>query len=94
MTLITITVVLAVLLIAASVVVYNLLKKVEKYEEDILYKDEYFDKLTEMTSIAHTKLKELDIREAFESDDEVGYFFKNLKEMMVTLDVYSKNYSK
>lgn len=88
------TVILAILLIASIAIIYNLLKKVEKYEEDILYKDEYFDKLSEMSSKAHSKLKEIDMNEAFESDDEVGFFFKNLKDMIVTLDVYSKNYSK
>ena len=94
MTLLIITIVLAVLLIVSSLVIYNLLKKVERYEEDVIYKDEYIDKLREMASQAHTKIKELDIREAFESDDEVGFFFKNLKDMIVAIDAYSRNYSK
>ena len=87
-------IVLSLLLIGSLFVNYNLLKKVEKYEDDILYKDEYITKLQEMASKSHDKLRELDIREAFESDDEVGYFFKNLKEMIVMIDAYTKNYNK
>jgi len=87
-------VILSVLFVASLLVNFNLLKKVEKYEDDIVLKNEYFEKLTSMSSKAYEKLQELDSREAFESDDEVGFFFKNLKEIIVALDVYSKNYTK
>lgn len=87
-------VILSVGLLSSLFINYNLLKKVEKYEDDILLKNEYFDKITQMSSKAYEKIEELDMREAFESDDEVGFFFKNLKEMIVTLDAYSKNYTK
>ena len=87
-------VILSVGLLSSLFINYNLLKKVEKYEDDILLKNEYFDKITQMSSKAYEKIEELDMREAFEADDEVGFFFKNLKEMIVTLDAYSKNYTK
>jgi len=87
-------IILSLLLIVSFFVIYNLLKKVERYEEDIVMKDEYLDKLKEMFKNSYTKLQELDNLQAFESDDEVGFFFKNLKDMTMTIDTYMKNYSK
>jgi hypothetical protein len=75
-------------------VIYNLLKKVEKYEEDIVMKDEYLNKLKEMSQQSYVRMTELDNLQAFESDDEVGFFFKNLKDMVMTIDTYMKNYTK
>ena len=40
------------------------------------------------------KLKELDTVQAFESDDEVGHFFVNLKNIVMTINTYMQNYSK
>ena len=87
-------IVLSLLLILSFFVIYNLLKKVERYEEDIVMKDEYLNKLKEMSQQSYVRMTELDNLQAFESDDEVGFFFKNLKDMVMTIDTYMKNYSK
>lgn len=87
-------IVLSLLLIISFFVIYNLLKKVEKYEEDIVMKDEYLNKLKEMSQQSYVRMTELDNLQAFESDDEVGFFFKNLKDMVMTIDTYMKNYTK
>jgi hypothetical protein len=86
--------VLSLLLIACGLIIKNLLGKVEKYEEDILLKDEYLDKLKSMVEESYKKIKDLDTLEAFESDDEVGHFFVNLKNIIMTLNTYMKNYTK
>ena len=86
--------VLSLLLIACGLIIKNLLDKVEKYEEDILLKDEYLDKLKSMVEESYKKIKDLDTLEAFESDDEVGHFFVNLKNIIMTLNTYMKNYTK
>jgi hypothetical protein len=86
--------VLSLLLIACGLIIKNLLDKVEKYEEDILLKDEYLDKLKNMVEESYKKIKDLDTLEAFESDDEVGHFFVNLKNIIMTLNTYMKNYTK
>lgn len=86
--------VLSLLLVSCGFVIYNLLGKVEKYEEDIVLKDEYLDKLKVMVDESYKKIKDLDTMEAFESDDEVGHFFINLKNIIMTLNTYMQNYSK
>jgi hypothetical protein len=86
--------VLSLLVIACGLIIKNLLDKVEKYEEDILLKDEYLDKLKSMVEESYKKIKDLDTLEAFESDDEVGHFFVNLKNIIMTLNTYMQNYTK
>lgn len=86
--------VLSLLIISTFFVIYNLLKKVERYEEDILLKEEYLDKLKIMVDDSYKRIKDLDTAQAFESDDEVGHFFTNLKDIIVTLNTYLQNYSK
>lgn len=85
---------LILLLLMAGYVIYNLLKKVEQYEEDIQNKDEFLRSVKNLSDQSYKKLKELDSLEAFESDDETGHFFSNLKNIIVTLDAYFKNYTK
>lgn len=83
---------LLLLLSVAGFAIRNLLKKVERYEEDVLLKDEFISKFRSLVEEAHRKVKELDSLGAFESDDEVGHFFKNLKTLSIALDAYFKNY--
>lgn len=82
------------LLVGLCFLVWNLLTKVEKYEEDILNKDEYIEKFKNMVDDSYTRLKQIDLNGSFEADDEVGHFFKSLKEIMFNLDAYYKNYVK
>jgi hypothetical protein len=81
-------------IIGCSYVIYNLLNKVEKYEEDIQSKDEFLQGVKKISEDSYKRLKDLDSLEAFESDDETGHFFSNLKNIIVTLDAYLKNYEK
>jgi hypothetical protein len=45
-----------------------------------------------MVSDATTKLNEIDNKGSFESDDEVGFFFKSIMNLSMTLNAYFKNY--
>jgi len=81
-----------ILLVVSIFVIVNLLNKVEKYEADILLKDEFIKKLKEVSEQSYRELEKLDTMQAFESDDEVGFFFKKLKEIIITIDGYTKNY--
>jgi len=74
--------------------VYVLLKKVELYEDDIKYKDEFYDKLKSLIDESSQKMKQLDTLGAFESDDETGFFFKQLKSISLILSGYFLNYKK
>ena len=88
---------IAVLFCALGIALYvikNLLKKVEVYEDDILRKDEYIDNLKKKTEAVYKKAKGLDSVGAFEADDELGAFFKYLKDSIFSLTEYYKIYEK
>jgi hypothetical protein len=66
---------LILLLFACGYVIWNLLKKLERYEDVIaMNTDNYIQILNAM--------KEIDSTGAFESDDEVGSTFQDLKNLI------------
>jgi len=82
-----ISIILLVALLGVSIYInYNLLKRNESLEETYeLLADEYEEILNKMIQFekviesANKKLKDIDHKGSFESDDEVGFFFKELK---------------
>ena len=65
--------------------VYNLLRKVEILEEELLNTiDEILD-VRFKVSTALKEMRDVDSREAFEKDDEVGSVFAGLKEIVEEL---------
>jgi len=81
-------------IVGLSFTIRNLLEKVELYEEDILIKDEFISKFQKVVEESDRTLKTLDEKGHFESDDEIGYFFKVVKDLNFSLGVYFKNYEK
>ena len=60
---------------------WNLVKQNEDLEETVVYYQEKLDEIREVVLDTDTRLKDLDIRGAFEADDEVGFVFKEIKEL-------------
>jgi len=88
-------IVLSVLLIASLYVNINLYKKFDKLDEmtqesvDTLLENEKF--LTELKNRVLSQqsyLRQLDRIGAFEADDETGYFFKEMKDIVNDIAVY------
>ena len=79
---------LSVLVIIFGFTTFNLLRKNEK-QEDILsgYLD-YLDQLSKVIEISEEKLKEIDEKGSFKSDDEVGFFFKAIKQLQSILNEF------
>lgn len=62
-------------------VVWNMLRKNEK-QEDILVKYlTYLDSLSKTINYMDEKLTKLDVKGTFESDDEIGWFFQEVRGM-------------
>jgi len=62
-------------------IAWNMLRKNEK-QEDILVKYlTYLDSLSKTINYMDEKLTKLDVKGTFESDDEIGWFFKEIKGM-------------
>jgi cell division protein FtsL len=69
----TIISILSLLVVALSYAIYNTLSKLEKYED-------FLEKETKRNEALLEALREIDSREMFEKDDEVGSIFYNIKE--------------
>ena len=83
--------IIAIVIWIASIVayiVYNLLTKNEKLERMIEERDIYINNLDAVIEDITKRLKEVDNKGTFASDDEVGFFFNSLKQMSETLNVY------
>ena len=60
---------------------FNLLRKNEK-EEDILAEYiTYLDQLSRIIEISDEKLKKVDERGIFKSDDEIGFMYEQIKDL-------------
>lgn len=65
---------------------YNLIKQNESLEEATLFYQNKFDEIREKALQTEIQLKDLDIKGAFESDDEVGFVFKSINEISSELN--------
>lgn len=71
---------LILLVIILNYVIWNLLKKVEKYEDIIEENEEFIQLELERNEALLEALREIDNRQMFEKDDEVGSIFYQIKE--------------
>ena len=76
----TIISILSVLVVALSFAIYNLLQKLEKYEDIIEDNDIFLQTELERNEALLEALRLIDSREMFEKDDEVGSIFYQIKE--------------
>ena len=83
-----IIVILAILLIASGYVVYNLFHKVEVLETLAEQHSDYLVRLNDMVEISTKRLKEIDDKGAFSSDDEIGWFFTYVEQVQSLLKQY------
>ena len=88
--------VLVVILLVFIYILRNLLKKVEKYEDVVQDQVQYLQNISNAVGEGQKHLKKLDERGVFQSDDEVGYFFEQMKYVQDELNRYMlpENYGK
>jgi hypothetical protein len=69
---------------------WNLLRKVEKLESIIEIQEKYITDFYDLVKQSELKIKEIDSKQLFQSDDEVGFFFTNIKNIQEALSDYIK----
>jgi hypothetical protein len=78
---ITTIIILLILISVLGFTTWNLLRKLEKYEDvQEKYQKTYIN-LSKLIKVADVKLNELDTNQTFSSDDEIGWFFNYIKEL-------------
>ena len=73
--------VLGVLVVVLGFTTFNLLRKNEKQEDILAGYITYLDQLSRIIEISDEKLKKIDERGIFKSDDEVGFMYEQIKEL-------------
>ena len=86
---ITTIIILSVIVVALGFTTINLLRKNEKQEDILLGYLTYLDQISRVIEITDEKLKKIDAKGSFEGDDEVGFFFKNIKEIQKVLNDFN-----
>ncbi len=76
---ITAIIILSILLLVSIYVCFNLFRKLETFEYALDSQDMLISKIQETIIFSKDKIKEIDKKETFKSDDEIGWFFENIK---------------
>jgi hypothetical protein len=73
--------ILGVLVVVLGFTTFNLLRKNEKQEDILAGYITYLDQLSRIIEISDEKLKKIDERQIFKSDDEIGFMYEQIKEL-------------
>ena len=75
-----------------SYIIWNLLRKNERQEDIINTQNEYIQTISTIMTESNKKIKEFDSKQIFQSDDEIGWFFKGIKEIQELINEYNINH--
>ena len=73
----------------AVIGVVLLIRRNNALEKAVTQQREYIDAISIVINNSNEKLKELDTLGAFEADDEVGTFFRNLREIQTIINDFN-----
>ena len=79
---ITLSIILAVIITVSFFVIRNLIIKNEKLED-------FISKQSEAINACDQRLKQLDDKNIFYSDDQIGWFFQELKKLQEALNEFT-----
>ena len=82
------------LLLGFFYVIWNMLRKNEKLEDMNIAQDTYIQQISTIMSESNKKIKEIDSKQIFQSDDEIGWFFQGIKEIQEYINDYNINKNK
>jgi hypothetical protein len=68
---------------------YLIIRKNNKLEKALVEQQQYIDAISIVIEDSANTIQELDNRGAFEADDEVGTFFRSLKEIQNILNQFN-----
>jgi|TARA_Y100000114_G_scaffold115079_1_gene109146 hypothetical protein len=70
---------------------FNLLRKNEKAEDIIVSQDEFIKSISSQIEKSQERLDKIDEKGSFKSDDEIGWFFNEVKKIQNDLSRYKTN---
>lgn len=81
-------VLLSILVVVLGYTTFNLLKKNEKQEDILTGYMTYLNKISDTIELAENKMNEVDAKGSFKSDDEIGFFFEQIKTIQTALNSF------
>ena len=81
---ITLSIIFFLVSIVTSLITYFSLKRISQYEQFLI-------NIEKIISYTNGRLKQIDAKGSFESDDEVGFFFKEVKKLQHMMDDIFEN---
>ncbi len=81
-------IILGIMVVILGYTTINLLVKNEKAEDIIVSQQKYISSISEIIKNSEKRIKEIDEKEIFKSDDEIGWFFNELKKIQNILSQY------
>mgnify|MGYP003149206960 CR=1 FL=1 len=86
---ITAIIILSILVIILGYTTINLMRKNEVAEDIVVNYLQYLDRISRVIEVSDKKVKDIDIKGSFEGDDEVGFFFKTIKDIQNILNDFN-----
>jgi len=84
-------IILGLLVVTLGYTTFNLLRKNEKMLDIIDSQNNFLDKLDKHITFSNDRLKEIDQKGSFKSDDEIGWFFNEIKIIQNDLSQFKLN---
>ena len=81
-------IILFILVVTLGFMTFNLLKKNEKQEDILAGYMTYLIKISDTIELAERKMNEVDAKGSFKSDDEIGFFFEQIKTIQTALNSF------
>ena len=82
------TIILGLAVVVLGYTTFNLLRKNERQEDILASYLTYLNKISDIIDMSDKKIHEIDVKGSFESDDEVGFFFTNIKMIQEVLNQF------
>jgi hypothetical protein len=86
-----IIIILSLVVVILGYTTFNLLRKNERAEDIIIQYNEYLTEFNKQIKFTGERLKEIDAKGTFESDDEIGWFFNQIKNLQEGIEKFRIN---
>ncbi len=86
---ITLSIILTVVVVASFFIIRNLIKQAEKLEDIQTEYENFITKQSEAIEACNIRLKEIDDKGIFQSDDEIGWMFKEILKLQEALNEFT-----
>ncbi len=83
--------ILGFLVVILGYTTFNLLRKNEKAEDIIISQNVFIEEVSSQIEKSEKRLEEIDERGVFKSDDEIGWFFDEVKQIQNNISRFKTN---